>query len=167
MKNKATQLIAIPGGHDFFILREFDFPVELLFAAFTEPELLAQWFMPVELGLEVLQMDCQTGGSYQLRYTGPAGNAFGFRGVYHEVLGNDRIIRTSEFEGLPQRVDPVLEKTTFENLEENRCRVTIHSICPSVEYRDNMIAAGMEPTLDITHRQLDRLLHDLLIKQQP
>ncbi|MEQ1678239.1 MAG: hypothetical protein ABL876_16165, partial [Chitinophagaceae bacterium] len=98
-------------------------------------------------------------------YPGQGGTQFGFRGIYHEILLNEQIIKTSEFEGLPQKVDPVLEKTIFETIPGDRCKVTIHTICPSVGYRDNMIAAGMEPALATTHAQLDTLLTSLIDKK--
>jgi uncharacterized protein YndB with AHSA1/START domain len=109
-------------------------------------------------------MNCQTGGAYHLIYQGPDSNRFGFRGIYHEVVENNYIIKTSEFEGLPQKLDPILEKTVFEDIGAGKCKVTIHTICPSVTYRDNMIAAGMEPILTSTHSQLDKLLITLLNK---
>ena len=160
MKNQ-TQLTAEQGKQEYFITRDFDAPLELVFKAFSTPELLVQWFLPREANPKIEIMECKTGGNFILTHNGPNGMTFGFKGVYHEVISDESIVKTSEFFGLPQKLDPVLEFIRLEELSSDKTRVTIHTICPSVDYRDNMIAANMEPTLKVTHAQLDELLNSL------
>ncbi|HMV86880.1 MAG TPA: SRPBCC family protein [Blastocatellia bacterium] len=157
-RKNATEIKAAPGKQEVFIVREFDASRDLVFEAFTKPELLAQWFLPKELRMKIDVMDCRTGGSYRHTHTHAGGMQFGFNGVYHEVTAPERIIKTSEFEGLPERGHVVLEITTFEVLPDERTQVTIHSICRSVAQRDGMVNAGMEPALTVAHHQLDELL---------
>jgi len=157
-RKNATEIKAEPNRQEFFIAREFDAPREKVFEAFTDPALLAQWFLPKELNLKIDVMDCRTGGSYHHVHTHANGMQFGFIGVFHEVAVPERIIKTSEFEGLPERGHVVLEITSFEVLPGDRTKVTIQSVCRSVVQRDGMLKAGMKPAITIAHNQLDELL---------
>jgi uncharacterized protein YndB with AHSA1/START domain len=156
-----TIIIAEPGKNDFFVVREFDATKENVFKAFTEPQYLKQWFMPEEMAFTIEQMECKTGGSFQNHHSHANGMKFGFRGVYHEVSEPNLIIKTSEFFGLPQKMAPVLETTTFETTENGNTKVTIHSLCASPEFRDAMIQNGMEDHLKISYSLLDNMLTNL------
>lgn len=157
-RKNQTRIIAEPGKQGLVIIREFDAPRELVFKAFTTPELLVQWFLPKELEMKVDFMSCKTGGSYRHFHTHTNGTQFGFFGVFHEVLAPERIIKTSEFEGLPEKGQVILETTLFEALPHERTRVTIQSVCQSEAYRDAMINSGMEVAVTVAHNQLDELL---------
>lgn len=161
MTDHKTQIHAEAGKQDFSIVREFGATTEKVFKAFTEPEYLKLWFMPEEMAFTIEKMECKTGGSFENHHVHKSGMKFGFRGVYHEVNEPNLIVKTSEFTGLPQKLSPVLETTTFESTESGTTKVTIHTICPSAEFRDSMIKNGMEQHLEITHRLLDELLKKL------
>ena len=148
-RKNATEIKAEPDRQEFFITREFEAPRLMVFEAFTSPALLAQWFLPKELQMKIEVMDCRTGGSYRHLHSHATGMQFGFAGVFHEVTAPERIVKTSEFEGLPERGHVVLEITSFEALPGERTKVTIQSICLSVAQRDGMINAGMKPALTI------------------
>jgi uncharacterized protein YndB with AHSA1/START domain len=161
MSNNSIEIIAEAGKHDFSIVREFNAPIEKVFKAFTLPEYLKQWFMPVNMAFTIEKMDCKTGGSFENHHTHPNGMKFGFRGVYHEVNQSNLIIKTSEFTGLPQKMAPVLETTTFETTENGSTKVTIRSLCASPEFRDAMIENGMRNHLQISYGLLDNLVINL------
>ncbi|MBI1764498.1 MAG: SRPBCC family protein [Acidobacteria bacterium] len=157
-RKNTTEIKAEPGKQEFFIIREFEAPREMVFNAFTDPALLAQWLLPKELNMVIDVLDCRTGGSYHHTHTHANGMQFGFNGVYHEVTAPERIVKTSEFEGLPERGHVVLEFASFEGLPGDRTKVTIQTICRSVAARDGMVKAGMQPALTVAHSQLDDLL---------
>ena len=161
MSDNKTQIIAHSGEPDFEIIREFSATKENSFSAFAEPDLLKQWFMPKEMNMAIEKMECRTGGSFYHSHVHSNGMKFGFRGVYHEVVAPDQIIKTSEFIGLPQKMQPVLETTTFEKVENGNTKITIHTMCPSVEYRDAMIQNGMENHLQVSHQLLENVLNNL------
>lgn len=161
MSNKRTEIIAAAGQQDFQISREFAATPENVFRAFTEPDLLQLWFMPEEMAMHIESMECKTGGSFHHTHSHANGMKFGFRGVYHEVEAPHQIIKTSEFFGLPHKMPPVLETTRFESTESGATKVIIHTLCPSVEYRDALIKNGMEQHLQLTHKLLDNLLPDI------
>lgn len=154
----ATEIRAQHEKQEFFVIREFDAPRETVFEFFTDPALLVQWFLPRELPLSIDFMDCRTGGSYRHVHTHSSGKQFGAHGVFHEVAPPARIVRTYEFEGLPERGHVILEFTTLESLPDERTRVTIQFVFRSIADRDGMINAGFEPTVTIAHQQLDELL---------
>lgn len=156
-----TEFIFEKGRQDYFVTREFDAPPALVFRAFTEPQLLEAWFMPKPANARVEKMDCRTGGSYCISTTGQEGKTYRFEGVYHEVLPGELLVKTMEFKGLPQKVDAVLEFTRFEKSGEGRTKVRIQAVCPSEEYRDNMVGAQMEPTFNENFRQLDNVLESI------
>jgi uncharacterized protein YndB with AHSA1/START domain len=92
MSDNRIEIIAEVGKHDFSIVREFNATTEKVFKAFSEPEFLKQWFMPVEMAFTIERMECKTGGSYQNHHAHANGMKFGFRGVYHEVNEPNLII---------------------------------------------------------------------------
>jgi len=159
-----TIIQAEKGRQEYRIERTFDAHCELVFRAFTEAELLAQWFLPNADHLKIEKMDCHTGGSFRFSHSGPNGMSFGFRGVYHEVTYPACIIQTSEFTGLPHQIEPVLQITRFKENGARQTTVYIHTICPSGDYRDNMMAANMEATLNAGYNKLDTLLGHLIKK---
>ena len=84
MANK-TEIKAEPGKQELFIIREFEAPRELVFKAYTDSELYAQWVGPNDLTMTVEKMDAVAGGSYVFVHE-RSGHAYRFHGVYHEVL---------------------------------------------------------------------------------
>lgn len=155
--NKTT-IIAEKGKQEFFIEREFDAPRELVFKAFNEPELLVQWLGPCNLEMKIEKFDNRTGGSYRFLHVDPQGNEYGFNGTIHELLPPERMIRTFEFEGLPERGHVSLETAIFEVLDGNRTKLKIHSVFKSVADRDGMINSGMEGGMNEGFDKLDKLL---------
>ena len=161
MTYNALDIIAEAGKQDLSIVREFCAPAEKVFKAFSEPEYLKQWFMPAEMAFTIEQMECRTGGSFENHHTHQNGMKFGFRGVYHEVNAPDLNIKTSEFLGLPQKIEPVLETTRFESMENGNTKVIIHTLCSSTEFRNAMIENGMEQHLKKSYALLENLLANL------
>jgi uncharacterized protein YndB with AHSA1/START domain len=157
MANK-TIIKAEPGKQELFIIREFEAPRELVFRAFTEPDLLVQWLGPRDLKMKIEHMNCESGGSYRYAHSDPSGAEYWFNGVIHEVQSPDRIIQTFEFEGLPERGHVALDTATFEALPGNRTRLTTQTVFKSVSDRDGMIGAGMERGVVDSHERLDEIL---------
>ncbi|MGF7041002.1 SRPBCC family protein [Mucilaginibacter lappiensis] len=162
LKNKTT-IAAQPGRQEIFITREFEAPRELVFKAFTDPELVIQWLGPHELKMRIEKFDATPGGSYRYIHTDPAGNDYGFHGVCHECTAPERIIQTFEFEGLPEKGHVVLETARFEPLPSDRTRVTIQSVFQSVADRDGMLQSGMERGVNDSHERLEELLANITV----
>ena len=157
-KKNQTQIIAEKGKQELFIIREFEAPRELVFKAFIEPELLMQWLGPREMTMEIEKLENTSGGSYRYVYSDAGGNKFGFNGVIHEIAAPERMIRTFEFEGLPERGHVSLETASFDILDGKRTKLTIHAVFKSVDDRDGMVMSGLERGVTDSHQRLDDLL---------
>ncbi len=163
MSNNKTQILAEKGRHEILITREFEAPPDLVYRAFSEPAHFMQWNKPGQAILQVEKMDCRSGGSFQWHQVHADGKKFSFYGVYHEVIPEKQIIKTSEFRGLPQKLLPVLEITGFESLPDGQTKLTIRIICPDEVYRDGMVNAGMQEHFEHAFSLLDKLFTEALI----
>jgi uncharacterized protein YndB with AHSA1/START domain len=157
--NNKTQVIAETGKQELFIIREFDAPRELVFKAFSTPEIIVQFHAPFGANMKFNYADYKNGGSYSWTQSDNDGNIFcTFKGVIHEIVSPERIIQTTELEGLPEGGHIVLEALTFETLPNEKTKLTIQDVCRSVADRDAMVESGMESGLVDIFNQLDNLL---------
>lgn len=159
-KNK-TSILAEPGKQELFITREFNAPRTLVFRAFTDPDLLVKWMGPRSLSTRIDILEPGSGGRWRFVHADAQGNEFGFHGVCHEEWIPERLIRTFEFEGLPETGYVALETARFTDLPDGRTRVVIQSVFQSVEDRDGMVASGMEAGVVDSHERMDELLASL------
>jgi uncharacterized protein YndB with AHSA1/START domain len=158
MKNPTT-ISAEPGQPTLHITRELDAPRDVVFRAFTEPDLVRQWLGPRRMTMEILEFDAVTGGAYSYIHRDDEGNAYGFRGIFHTVLAPERIIQTFEFDGAPHSVS--VESMVLEDLGGGRTRCSARSAFLTVEARDAMIGDGMEKGVNEGYERLDDLLSSL------
>ena len=159
-KNK-TILVAEPDKQEIFVMREFEAPRNLVFKAYTDPNLYVQWLGPRGYTMLLETFEPRSGGRWRFIHTDPQGNEFGFHGVNHEVLPPERIIDTFEFEGHPEPGHVMLETVMFEVLPGGRTKVTTQSVFQSVADRDGMIQNGMEHGVVDSHERLDEVLERL------
>jgi len=154
-----TTKITAERGLPFIDLeREFDAPVDLLYRAHMEPELLKQWLGPRTYEMTVEVFEPRDGGRYH--YTHRDGDrVYGFRGVFHGEPSPAGILQTFEFEGAPGHVS--LEALTFEP-RGGRTVVRIHSAYQTVAARDAMVDSGMERGINEGYERLDALLAGLV-----
>ncbi len=164
-KNLA-KIIAEPAKQELTITREFDVPRELVFRAFTDPDLYVQWIGPRGLTTRLEIFEPRNGGSWRYVQTDRDGHKFAFHGVHHEVLPPERLIGTFEFEGLPETGHVLLQVARFGDLPGNRTRLTSQSVFLSVEDRDGMMQSGMEEGINQSYERLDELLEKLQDKRE-
>jgi uncharacterized protein YndB with AHSA1/START domain len=147
--------VSAPDGLPFIdITREFDAPPAAVHRAHADPDLVRQWLGPDGYEMVVDRYDFTTGGGYRYVHRTPDGREFSFRGTFHTVRP-DFAVQTFEFEGQPDVV--AIETMTLEDLG-GRTRLRIHSVYPSVEARDGMVASGMERGVTQGYARLDTLL---------
>ena len=159
IQNK-TKITAEPDQHDVFIEREFNGPRELVFRTFSEPDLIQQWMGFEDQTCVIDKLDNRSGGEWRFIHEDCDGNKAAFSGVIHEVTEPERIIRTFEFEGLPERGHVSLETLMLRSLG-NKTKIVIHSVFRSVEDRDGFIQSGAEKGIVASHNALDNLLEKL------
>ena len=150
-----TSIVSDPDVPLVRIVREFDAPVEKVFRAHVDPDLVVQWLGPRGLEMTIDHYDCRTGGSY--RYVHSRGDdEFGFHGSFPEVRPNELIVQTFTFEGMPDGV--ALEKMVLEDLGNGRTRLTVTSLVDSFADRDAFVASGMETGVVQGYERLDEIL---------
>jgi uncharacterized protein YndB with AHSA1/START domain len=145
-----TEVIIEPGKQDVVITRVFEAPRDVVFRTVTDPDLIPKWWGPRSTTTEVEKMDVRTGGQWRFVHRSE-GQEFGFHGVYHEVVPNERVVQTTEFELAPGHV--ALETMTLEDVD-GKTRYTARALYDTAESRDAAVQAGMEGGLRET---LDRL----------
>ncbi len=150
-----TATLTTPTDREIHVERVFDAPREGVFAAFTDPERIPEWWGPYGTTTSVDQMDVRAGGSWRFVVRNSDGSETGFRGTYREVTPPERIVQTFEWEGLPGHVS--VESATFEDLGD-RTKVTSVSTFHTTEERDGMLGSGMEGGMNETYARLDELL---------
>lgn len=160
-KHNKTTIVAEPGKQEIVVIREFDAPRELVFKAFTDPQLYVQWLGPRDLTMTLEKFEPKSGGSWRYIHRDKEGNEYAFHGVNHEVTAPERIIGTFEFEGLPEAGHVTLETARFEALSGDRTRLTVQSVFQSVEDRDGMLQSGMEGGMNDSYSRLDELVEKM------
>jgi len=144
-----TTIVAEPGVPQIVMTTEFA-ARELLFSAFTDPDLLVQWLGPRRLAMKIDEYDPSDGGRWRFVHRDGDGNEYSFHGVFHGTPSpRAGVVRTFEFDGAPGQVS--LETATF---EERNGRTTLRQnlVYQSVEARDGMLASMGEGTRDSIER---------------
>src|SRR5690606_14356362 len=84
-------------GHELVLTRIIDAPREKLFRAWTDPELMKQWFVPRPWTLSKVEIDVRPGGSSLIVMRDPEGNEYPNPGVYLEVVENEKLVFTDAY----------------------------------------------------------------------
>ena len=156
VQTNRTRVVAPPGLPTIEITREFDAPVERVFRAHVEPDLVRQWLGPRRLEMRIETFDIRRGGSYRYVHVDPDGTEYGFWGAVHDVQPNRSITQTFGYDGVPDSAS--LERATFTDLGDGRTRVHGVSVVFDVATRDAVLASGMEDGLTQGYERLDELL---------
>jgi uncharacterized protein YndB with AHSA1/START domain len=148
---RKTKVTAAPDRHDVIITREFDLPLELLFKAYEEPELVEQW-----MSTKVLKLENKNHGGWQFETTDDQGNVvFRANGVIHEFVPDTKIIRTFQMENAPFPVQ--LEFLEFERLSDDSSRLNMQIVYKSVADRDQMLRLPFAQGLNMAHNRLQQI----------
>ncbi|MBL7922261.1 MAG: SRPBCC domain-containing protein [Bacteroidia bacterium] len=149
-----TNIHAEDNKQELTITREFDLPLELLFKAYQEPEIVEQW-----MGTKVLKLENKKHGSYQFETTDPKGNKHNFSGSIHDFIPNKKITRTFEMENTPFPVQ--LEFLEFESVTDDTSKLTMHVIYKSVATRDQILQLPFAQGINYAHNRIQELLKNL------
>jgi len=150
-----TKISAEDGKQELLITREFDLPVDLLFKAYEDPEIVEQWMTS-----KVVRLESKKNGSYQFEKTDDKGNViFRANGVIHEFVPNRKIIRTFEMENTPYGVQ--LEVYEFEKLTNDTSNLKMHVIYESGAQRDQVLQLPFAQGLNWAHNRLQEVLNKL------
>jgi uncharacterized protein YndB with AHSA1/START domain len=133
--------VTLPTDERILITREFDAPKDLVYRAWTEPELIERWWGGESGEVTSAEIDLRVGGAWRCVMVLEDGSEAAFRGEYREVVPNERIVSTEVYEGAPGA--QALNTVTFEE-REGRATLRILVEHASKEARDAHLASGME-----------------------
>ena len=130
---------------EIVVTRSFDAPAQLVFEAWSNPELFQRWWVPKSMGMTLYdcEMDVRTGGTYRLNF----GEGMDFYGRYLEVTPPSLIVWTNE-EGAD---DASVTTVTFEE-HDGRTLLVMSELYPSKEAFETQGGAA-----DATHETFDQL----------
>jgi uncharacterized protein YndB with AHSA1/START domain len=139
--SSGTATVTLPADDQILITREFDAPSELVFKAWTTPELVKRWWSGQRGAVTSAEIDLRVGGMWRYVMEANGGFEVAFHGEYREIVTNERIVTTEVFEGMPdaQAVDTI----TFAEVD-GRTTLTMLVQHTSKEDRDGHINSGME-----------------------
>ncbi len=149
MTTSGTAKLTLPAEDQIFITREFDAPRDLVYKAWTTPELVKRWWHANRGEVTVVEIDLRVGGTWRYLMVGE-GFEVGFHGEYLEIVPGERIVSTEIYEGLPEGVSEeeggTVNTATFTE-EDGRTTVTLLIQAANKISRDAIIESGMEDGL--------------------
>ena len=152
---RKTEIHAEDGKQDLMITREFDLPLELLFKAYVEPEIVEQW-----MGTRVVKLENKQHGGYRFETSDPEGNVvFQANGTIHEFVPDRKITRTFEMENAP--FDVQLEFLEFESLTDSTSKLNMHVVYRSNALRDQMLQLPFARGINLAHNRLQDVVSKL------
>ncbi|SOD75091.1 uncharacterized protein YndB with AHSA1/START domain [Jatrophihabitans sp. GAS493] len=149
-----TSTVTTPSDREIHVERIFHASIDRVWAAYTEPELIAQWWGRGN-PLEVIRWEFERGGHWRLEEHYDGGVA-GFEGRFREVTPKKRIVRSFEWDGMPAHV--IIDTMELVDLGDGRTRVVVDNIFHTTQERDGMLASDMEQGMNASFRALDELL---------
>ncbi|HOZ84166.1 MAG TPA: SRPBCC domain-containing protein [Niabella sp.] len=149
-----TKIEALEGRQDLTITRTFDLSVELVYKAHQEAELVAQW-----MGTKVIQFECHNLGNYRFETEYNGNIVFAANGCFHQVVPNEKIIRTFEME--QACIGASLEILSFEKLTDSSSKLTMHIIYQSEQHRAEQLKMPFAYGLNMAHDKLQEILYSL------
>jgi uncharacterized protein YndB with AHSA1/START domain len=154
MKNTGTLNVTTPTDREVVLTRVFDAPRNMVWEAFTKPELLKRWFGPRGWSLVVCEVDLRVGGGFRFVMRGPDGKDMGMRGVYREIVPPERSVHMESFDDYPGE-----SQVTAVFVEQGgKTTLTATVLYPSKEVRDIVIQSGMEHGAAESYDKLAELL---------
>lgn len=142
--------LTLPTDDQILIERDFDAPQQLVYRAFTTPDLVRRWWHANRGRVTTVEIDLRVGGRWRYAMVTNDGVEVAFHGEYREVVPNARLVSTEVYEGVPDGVSEeqatTLNTTTFTEAN-GRTTLTLLIQASGRAARDAIIASGMEDGL--------------------
>jgi uncharacterized protein YndB with AHSA1/START domain len=150
---------------EIVMTRVFKAPRELVFDAWTKPELLKRWFGASGWTVPTCEIDLRPGGTYRIVQRGPDGREVVMRGEYREIVRPERLTQTEGFEGFTEvgwRPEDETVSTMVLTERDGRTTWTATVRYPSKEVRDAALLSPMESGMNASFEKLEELLTTLV-----
>ncbi len=146
--------------HELSITRDTLVPREKLYAGWTDPETYPKWFCPKPWYVSDVKMDLRPGGVGEKTFNGPDGEIFTNKGVYLEIIPNEKLVFTDVFTGDWQPNPDFMFVTiiTLEPLPEGGTRYTARVRHWTQEAMDKHAAMGFHEGWNKAFDQLVELV---------
>jgi uncharacterized protein YndB with AHSA1/START domain len=153
---KAT--VTLPTDEQILITREFDAPKQLVYEAWTTPELVKRWWSGKRGSMTLAEIDLRVGGMWRYVMIANGGFEVAFHGEFREIVPNERIITTEVFEGFPD--GEAVDTVTFTEAD-GRTTLTMLVQHASKEHRDAHVNSGMEGGMQESMDALEEVARSL------
>jgi uncharacterized protein YndB with AHSA1/START domain len=160
MSDGGTLQVTTPSEREIAMTRVFDAPRNLVFDAWTKPELLKRW-LGVRHGwsLAVCEIDLKVGGTYRFVWHGPDGAEMGMGGVYREIVPPERLVCTERFD------DPWYPGEALDTMDlveyAGKTTLTTTVLYESQEARDAVLRSPMADGVAESYDNLAELLESI------
>ena len=142
--SSGTATVTLPTDEQILITREFDAPKDLVYKAWTTPDLVKRWWSANRGEVTVAEIDLRVGGMWRYVMVAEGGFEVGFHGEYREIVPNERIVSTEVYEGIPDaEAEAALNTLTLTEVD-GRTTLTVLVEHRNKEGRDAHINSGME-----------------------
>ena len=157
MKNSGNLKVTTPSDREIAMTRVFDAPRRLVYEANTRPELVKRW-LGVFGGwsLEVCEIDLRVGGRYRYVWRNEDGREMGMGGVYREIVPNEKIVVTEQFDD-PWYEGEAVDTTMFVE-RDGQTTMTTNILYASKEIRDTVLKSPMEHGVAASYDKLANVL---------
>jgi len=155
--------VTTPSDREVKVTRSFRAPRELVYKAYTEPQLVQRWLLgPPGWSMPVCEMDVRVGGRYRWRWRNDQdGSEFGFAGTFREVQAPSRLVHTEAYDpGTVGDGYPGNEAIVEVSFAEDGGVTTVTTLIDfgSKDARDAAVATGMTEGMEQSYQLLDALL---------
>jgi uncharacterized protein YndB with AHSA1/START domain len=156
--NPGNFTISAPGDREILMTRDFDAPRQLVFDAFTKPELVSRWLLgPDGWSMPVCEIDLRVGGRYRYVWRRDKdGKEMGVGGSFREVARPERIVHTERFDEAWYDGESVVTTVFAEQGGRTIVNMTMQLI--SKEVRDGILKSGMEHGVARSYNRLEEIL---------
>ena len=157
--NKQTEVLKLTtqGDREIVMTRAFHAPRRLVFDALTKPELVKRWLIgPPGWSMPVCEIDLKVGGSYRYVWRHTDGKEMGVRGVYRDIVPEERVICTERFDEAWYPGEALLTTTLVE--QDGKTTLTSTVLYVSKEARDGVLKSGMENGVAASYDRLAELV---------
>ena len=157
---------SLPSDTEVLVKRSFDAPVEMVWRAYMDPDLMRRWCGSTPgWSMPVCEMDMHVGGHYRWRWrNNEDGREFGFTGEVLEVVPHARLVHTQLFDpgdmGVSMGSEPSIITITFQEADGITNVATLIKYASKTD-RDEAFATGMTDGMEMNYTRLDGMLAEV------
>ena len=153
--------VTTPTDREILIARDFNAPRQLVFDAFTKPDLVRRWLLgPSGWTMPVCEIDLRVGGTYRYVWRKQGVNDMGMGGVFKEIVSPERIVATEKFDEAWYPGEALNTTVFVENRDITTTTITV--LYESKEARDTARRSGMEHGMASGYNRLEEMLSSML-----